>query len=343
MLEGRAFELSSRKTGDDSCVLQPSILASGFGQSISNDIDLAAFRVFQRHIFVIRMEGDRHRSGQRPGRGVPDDGVYSLVNKGMIDGVRRAGERVLYPDARTGMLLVLNFGFGERGVIEDAPIDRTEALIDESVLPEVEEDARDDRFVFARHRRVRMFELAEDADALELLALDVEIFLRVLAAFAANLCRRHLQFLAAEFFIDFNLDRKAVAVPSWDVRGIEAGHRLRFNYEVFQALIECVAEMDFTVGVRRSVVQQVGRRIFARLSDTPINADLAPEFEPFWLILRQVRLHGEVGFRQIQRVFQFRGHARSLSTPEKAGNFIIGDGFNSKETHVWFRAAGVRI
>jgi hypothetical protein len=50
--------------------------------------------------------------------------------------------------------------------------------------------------------------------------------------------------------------------------------------------------------------------------------------------LRQIRLHGEVGFRQVQRVFEFRGHARSLSTPEKAGNFIIGDGFNSKETHV---------
>jgi hypothetical protein len=59
--------------------------------------------------------------------------------------------------------------------------------------------------------------------------------------------------------------------------------------------------------------------------------------------LWQIRLHGKVGFRQIQRVFEFRGHARSLSTPKKAGNFIIGDGFNSKETHVWFGTAGVRI
>jgi hypothetical protein len=77
-------------------------------------------------------------------------------------------------------------------------------------------------------------------------------------------------------------------------------------------------------------MQQVLRRIFARFANALINASFFPKVEPLGLVLRQIRLHGELCPRQIQRVFQFRGHARSLSTPrvEKKGNFIIGDGFN---------------
>ena len=90
-----------------------------------------------------------------------------------------------------------------------------------------------------------------------------------------------------------------------------------------------MTEVDLAVGIRGTIVQMIFRRTFSRFSNTLIYADFLPEFEPFCLVLRQIRLHGEAGFRQIQRVFQFRGHARSLSTPhtKKAGNFIIGDGF----------------
>jgi hypothetical protein len=45
--------------------------------------------------------------------------------------------------------------------------------------------------------------------------------------------------------------------------------------------------------------------------------------------LRQICLHTEGSLRQIYGVFEFSGHARSLSTPrsKKGRNFIIGDGF----------------
>ena len=76
-------------------------------------------------------------------------------------------------------------------------------------------------------------------------------------------------------------------------------------------------------------MKEVLRRIFARLSNPPINVNFPPKFEPFGFVLGQICLHGKVCFWQIQRVFQLRGHARWLSTPRdvKAGNFIIGDGF----------------
>src|SRR5690349_24674449 len=84
VLESRAFESSSRETREDFCLFQPRILTSRFRQSISNDVDFAALRVFQRDVFVIRMEGYGHRRRERPRRSRPDDGVYSLVNKGGI-------------------------------------------------------------------------------------------------------------------------------------------------------------------------------------------------------------------------------------------------------------------
>lgn len=88
--------------------------------------------------------------------------------------------------------------------------------------------------------------------------------------------------------------------------------------------------MDFAIGIGGTIMEKVLRRAFSRLANAPVNADFVPEFKAFGLILRQIRLHSEAGFRQIDRVFQFGGHAQSLSTPQskKAGNFIIGDGFN---------------
>src|SRR6185437_587797 len=89
----------------------------------------------------------------------------------------------------------------------------------------------------------------EDADALELAALKVYIFLRVVAAGLADGDGVHLQLFAAELLVYFNFDGEAVAVPSGDVGGIEAGHGLGFDDEVLDALVEGVAEVDGSVGV----------------------------------------------------------------------------------------------
>src|SRR5579859_661060 len=67
-----------------------------------------------------------------------------------------------------------------------------------------------------------------------------------------------------------------------------------------------MAFMNRAVRVWRSVMQNVTRETAARLADLRVNIHLLPAFEPFGLVLRQIRLHGEVGFRKIEGLLQFQ-------------------------------------
>src|ERR1700746_2860018 len=99
-----------------------------------------------------------------------------------------------------------------------------------------------------------MLKITEDADALKLLALQIQIFLRILATYSADLRRSHLQFFAAKLFVDFDLDGKTVAVPSRDVRCVESRHRFRLHNKIFERLVQRMAEVDLAVGLRRTIM-----------------------------------------------------------------------------------------
>ena len=99
--------------------------------------------------------------------------------------------------------------------------------------------------------------VADDAEALELLALHVDPVRGELAALVAELVDRHLVLvpaLGAVLLLDLPLDRQAVAVPARHVVGIVAEH-LRFDDEILEDLVERVADMDVAVGVGRAVMQ----------------------------------------------------------------------------------------
>ena len=48
-----------------------------------------------------------------------------------------------------------------------------------------------------------------------------------------------------------------MAVPAGDERSAKSGHRLVFDDDVLQYLIERVAEVDVAVGVRRAVMEDI--------------------------------------------------------------------------------------
>ena len=87
-----------------------------------------------------------------------------------------------------------------------APQHRLQALVDEVLLHELKKTFDDLRLVLRRHGGVGLFPPAEDAEALELGALQVEVLLGVLTAGAADGDGRHFQLLAAQLFVDFDLD-----------------------------------------------------------------------------------------------------------------------------------------
>ena len=96
------------------------------------------------------------------------------------------------------------------------------------------------------------------------------------------------------------LDRQAMAVPSRHIGGVEAGHRFRFDDDVFQNLVERMADMDAAVGVGRAIVQEIAGPALAGFLNARIQAFLLPPGEQFRLPLRQIGLHRKIGFRQIE-------------------------------------------
>ena len=194
--------------------------------------------------------------------------------------------------------LVLDFGFGEGGAVVDAPVDRLESAIDESLFKEAVEGLEGAGFVVAGHGLVGLVPAAEASDAFKLRGLQVNVLLRVGAAGSEHLRNRHFELFAAELLVDLDLDGQAVAVEAGNVGGVEAGHGLRLDDEVFQTLVEGVAEVNGAVGVGRSVVEQIGRAAGAGFAQLLVEAERGPLFEPKRLILRQIGLHREGGLRQ---------------------------------------------
>jgi hypothetical protein len=222
------------------------------------------------------------------------------------------------------VVLIFDLSFGKRGLIVHAPVDGAQALVDESVLVEGEEGREHDRLVLGVHGGVRLVEAAEDADPLELLTLQVEKLLGVLATFCAHVGWTHLQLLAAEFLIHLDLDGQAVAIPAGDVGRVKSRHGFRFDDEILEAFVQRRAQVDGPAGIGRAIVQNIAGCAFAGLADTLVDSHLLPSSQYFGLVLRQVGLHGEGGLRQIDGGFQFKRHPVCFSQLNEF--FIIGRG-----------------
>ncbi len=65
-------------------------------------------------------------------------------------------------------------------------------------------------------------------------------------------------------FFNRVFDWQAVAVPAGDVLRVKAGQLARFDDHVFQDLVDCVADVQFAVGVGWAIVQHKQRCALAR-------------------------------------------------------------------------------
>src|SRR3989441_2913906 len=211
------------------------------------------------------------------------------------------------------LLLVLALGLRERRFAVHTPVDGLEPLVNEPPADEAAELARDDRLVGGGHRDVGVVPVPEDAQALELVALDVDEPERVLAALAALLdgihgaADIHRGVVEPELLVHLVLDRQPVTVPARDEDGVEAKHRARLHDHVLEDLVEDVAQVDVAVRVRRAVVQDPERAVRGHLAQALVDPELLPPGGHLRLALREVGLHGEGRFRQVQRGFVVHG------------------------------------
>ena len=224
--------------------------AEGFDEFAHDDevAPGAVFGVASDDVGEVGVQRDAEVAGQGPGSRRPDDHVAGDAVDG---GIHREGDE----DGRGGVLHVLDFGFGEGGVVRVAPLHGLERLVDGAVFDEFGKDAQNPGFVAGLHGDVGVEPVAEDAEAAEGDALLVDEAERELGAAAADLGGLK----ALEFFDDFGLDGQAVAVPTGDEGGVVAGHGLALDDDVFEHFVQRGAHVHVAVGEGGAVVQDEAR------------------------------------------------------------------------------------
>ena len=134
--------------------------------------------------------------------------------------------------------------------------------------------------------------------------MKIDVLGGVFAAFGADLYRGHLRLSRAEFAIDFDLDGQSMAIPAGHVRRVEALHGSRFDHEILEDFVECGAQVNLAVGIRRTIMKNVHGPAGARGANLFVQTLLSPPFQQLRLHLSQIRLHGEVGTWKIDSFLQ---------------------------------------
>ena len=269
------------------------LLQEGVEQVLGDDRD-AVPRQIVRDVLQVRIGGDGQVRRDGPGRGGPDGEAPSLRPS--------RGDRKADVDGGTCPVRVFHLRFGERGDVGEAPVYRPLAAVERAPAGELRQLAHDVRLVAEIHRLVGVVPAGEDPQALEILPLQVDLLLGVLAAGAAELAHAHLPLLRAELLVHLALDGEAVAVPTRHEVGQVAGHEVVLADQVLEDLVEEVALVDGAVGVGRAVVKNELGRAGVLLQQLVVDLLVLPCLDLRRLALAERGAHGKVGLRQVNAI-----------------------------------------
>ena len=158
------------------------------------------------------------------------------------------------------------------------------------------------------HRRVWVRPISEDFQSLELSALKVDVLLGVSPTHVAQFRDRHrtlVSLLLRELLLDAELDRQPMTVPARNIGGLKSDHVLVLDDDVLQDLVERVPNVNITVGIGRSVVQEelALLRGAVLLDHAFVHTIRDPLLHLLGLALGQLPSHREVRNGEIQRRF----------------------------------------
>ncbi len=308
-------------------------------QPVRQNEEVAGFRPvvgrrvgdFVETVFDARRIADRAIARNRPRRRRPDDDARVLDILSRFRGLRprRRADRKLHPYRVRGIILILDLGFGERGLFHHRPHHRLRAAIERAVRGEFHELARDLCLGGVTHGAVIVVPVADHAEPFEFGPLHRDPVRGERPALLAEFnqgrrvrkVRLRLAFGAIVLFLDLPFDRQAVTVPPRHVIGIEAEHLLAFCHHVLENLVERGADMDVAVGIGRAVMKDKARPAFGGGAKPSVKVEASPAGQQLRLFLRQAGAHREVCPRQEQRLaviargVGFLVHARLLTSP----------------------------
>ena len=235
-------------------------------------------------------------AGDGPGGGRPDHGAGPLQRR-----VGGADDREADVDGGRGVIVILDLGLGQGGLLDHRPQHRLGALVEAAVHREFGDLAGDLRLGGEGHGGIGVGPVADHAETLELGRLDGDPAFGEVAALGPERDHWHRVLVApglAVITLDLPFDRQSVTVPAGNVIGVEPEHLARAHDHVLEDLVERVADVEVAVGVGRPVVENELLAPPGRLAEALVEVEAVPAFEHLGLALRQPTLHRKLGLGQ---------------------------------------------
>ncbi len=95
----------------------------------------------------------------------------------------------------------------------------------------------------------------------------------------------HASSLAPQLLVDLIFNGKTMTVPARNIVTVKAAHEFRLHNKIFKNLIQGSTDVDMTVRIRRTIVENILRPSAGSLEDFPIDALLIPFMEKLRLPL----------------------------------------------------------
>ena len=281
------------------------LLDEGLGHDLGAAVD------DNGHVVCLGVQDDRVVGGKGPrGRG-PD--VHPEVVLIGLEADRHGGHLEAHEDGRGDLVAILDLGLGERRVAVGAPVHGLAAAINRALVEDGLEDLDVGGVVVVDVGEVGVVPLAQHAQALEALALGVDLLDRHLAAELADLDGGELvELLGAQHLLDLVLDGLAVAVPAGHIRRLVATHGPVAIDDVLADLILSVTQVDGAVGVRGAIMKHELLVPLVLLEELLVELVLLPLGEALGLVLRERRPHWKPRLGEVHRLLVLVCHLDNL-------------------------------
>ena len=215
---------------------------------------------------------------------------------------------------RIGLAVVIfHFRLGQCGLFNGRPHHGLRALVKRAVHQEFHKLARDHRLGVEIHGEVWLVPIPCYAKALELRALHINPPFGKAAAFLTKI--DNVNFILILAFgaiglLNLPFDGQAVTIPTRNVARLMAHHLLAAHNHILQHFVQCVTDMQITIGIGGAIMQHewwAWRACLSRLcrlvAQALINANFLPTGQPIRLALWQACAHREISLGKVQRVF----------------------------------------
>ena len=203
--ELHALERPALAVGHDAVFLDAITRHGRLDQWLGEEQPFRALRAvaLQQLIFEFRVQRHRVVRRQRPRRRGPDRNADRSLTFRMFtatDEFGLVGDREAHVNRRRGAIGVLHLGLGQRRAAVNAPVHRLVAARDVAGRQDAPERADDVGLEAEIHGEIRPHPIADHAQALEILALALDLYARIVAAGTAEFRCFHLHAGLADFF-----------------------------------------------------------------------------------------------------------------------------------------------